>query len=54
MLSFGLTSARADQQVVAEFNQPIHITANINETGCDNSLGPQITVDGDIALFHLE
>jgi hypothetical protein len=49
-LNLGLTSARADQQIVTEFNQPIHVTANINETGCDNSPGPQITVDGDIAL----
>jgi len=33
---------------------PVHVTANINETGCDNSPGPQITLEGTIALGGLQ
>src|ERR1044071_750944 len=47
-------SARADQQITERFNQPIQVTANIDETGCDNSPGPQITVQGEIVLGGLQ
>jgi hypothetical protein len=53
LAALAAATARADQQVVAAFNQPITVTANINETGCDNSPGPYITVDGEISLGGL-
>jgi hypothetical protein len=49
-----LTILRADQQVGATFSQPIHVTAKINETGCNNSPGPQVTISGEIALGGLQ
>jgi hypothetical protein len=54
LVSVAGISARADQQVTAEFNQPVAVSVNINETGCDNSPGPQITIDGNIALGGLQ
>jgi hypothetical protein len=33
---------------------PIHVTTKVNETGCDNSPGPQITLEGEIALGGLQ
>src|SRR5437016_7084864 len=50
LLNFGLPSARADQTVVKEFNQPLHTTLHIDEVGCLNHPGPQITVTG-VALI---
>src|SRR6266496_3439398 len=54
LISSNLTSLRADQTVGAQFAQPVHVTANINETGCNNSPGPQVTIDGEISLGGLE
>jgi hypothetical protein len=53
LLSSGLPS-QADQQVGAQFKQPISATVNINETGCNNSPGPQITIDGEVSLGGLQ
>jgi hypothetical protein len=44
---------RADTQVGAQFNQPVHAVVNINETGCQNNPGPKITIDGEISLGGL-
>jgi hypothetical protein len=46
----GSTSLRADQQITAQFNIPIHIAVDINETDCNNSGGPQVTVSGIVAV----
>src|SRR5437667_9557612 len=54
MLNFGLNSARADQEIQLHFNMPIHVNALVGETGCDNSPGPQITVEGEILLGGLK
>ncbi len=51
--SFGLASARAEQVVPVACKMPVHVTCNVNETGCDNSPGPQITLDGVISLGGL-
>ena len=48
--ALGMTSARADQTVPLACHMPVHVTCNINESGCDNSPGPQITIDGAITL----
>jgi len=55
-IALGLVSAsaRADQLVSAQFNMPAHVTTHIDETGCDNSPGPQITLYGEIALGGLQ
>src|SRR5262245_47952277 len=42
--------ARADKQVSAGFNLPIHINATVDETGCKNSPGPKVTLSGEIVL----
>ena len=54
MLQGGFNSARADQEVQLHFNMPVHVNALVSETGCDNSPGPQITVEGEILLGGLE
>jgi hypothetical protein len=53
LLASSMNLVRADQQVGAQFNQPIHINANISESGCNNSPGPQITLSGEISLGGL-
>jgi hypothetical protein len=42
--------ARADQQVTAHFSMAMQVNATVTETGCQNSPGPQITLDGEIVL----
>src|SRR5262249_27537752 len=54
VLAFGATSTRADQQISAKFSMPMHIAALVNESGCNNSPGPQITLEGSIALGGLQ
>src|ERR1051326_4096857 len=53
-LTFGATSLRADQSVSVPFTMPVHATVNVNESGCDNSPGPQITLEGELALGGLQ
>jgi hypothetical protein len=52
--NFGTNSLRADQTVGADFNMPIQVNANINETGCNNNPGPYVTIDGNIVLGGLK
>jgi hypothetical protein len=47
-------SSRADQQVSAAFDLPLHVNAFVDESGCDNSPGPQITLGGEIKLGGLK
>jgi hypothetical protein len=47
-------SARADQSFSLNFQMPVHVSLNVNETGCNNSPGPQVTLDGEIALGGLQ
>lgn len=42
--------AQADQQVTSGFQLPVQVDAVINETGCQNSPGPTITLGGKIKL----
>src|ERR1043165_9485857 len=53
LLNFSAPSVRADQQVGAEFNQPVHADVNFDESGCDNSQGPTVTISGGIKLGGL-
>src|SRR5258708_35661640 len=53
-LTFGATTLWADQDVPVPFNMPLHVSVNVDETGCDNSPGPQITLEGEIALGGLQ
>jgi hypothetical protein len=54
LLNFGATPVRADQQVSVAFAMPMHVTTLVNEIGCDNSPGPQITLEGAVALGGLQ
>ncbi|HTL55774.1 MAG TPA: hypothetical protein VL361_08845 [Candidatus Limnocylindrales bacterium] len=54
LLNIGAMNLQADQQISAQFNMPIHITTLVNESGCDNSPGPYITLEGEIALGGLQ
>src|SRR5262245_56074629 len=54
LFSLSPVSARADQTVGVNFNMPVHVNCHVEETFCDNSPGPQITVDGDILLGGLK
>jgi hypothetical protein len=54
LLNLSLPAARADQKVGAQFSQPIHAVVNVNETDCNNSPGPWITIDGEVSLGGLQ
>ena len=54
LLNIGAMKAQADQQISAQFDMPMHVTALVNESGCLNSPGPQITLEGEIALGGLQ
>jgi hypothetical protein len=47
-------SARADVTVKKAFTMPAVGTVNVEETDCENSGGPWITLDGSIALGGLQ
>jgi len=61
-LSLGLAAAallcaqagRADQQLTVPFNMPVKVSALVDESGCDNSPGPQITLGGSLSLGGLK
>ncbi len=46
--------SRADQQVTASYLMPMNINAVVDESGCDNSPGPQITLGGEIRMGGLK
>jgi hypothetical protein len=46
----GLTTARADQQVSAEFAMALRLNAVVNSADCMNSGGPEVSLGGDITL----
>ena len=50
----GLTSARADQQVTALLDLNTHLNLQINTLDCDNSGGPQVTLEGNLTLDALK
>ena len=47
-------SASADQTVSLEYGMPVHVDAVVDESGCENSPGPQITLGGKITLGGLQ
>lgn len=56
-LALGLllsNTCRADQQFNFSFGMPVHARALVSESGCDNSPGPTITVEGEIDLGGLQ
>ena len=46
--------ARADRQISANFAMPVHVNAIVDESGCMNHPGPQITMGGEIKLGGLK
>jgi hypothetical protein len=53
VVSLGLTAARAEQVLPVACKMPVHVKCNVNESGCYNHPGPQITLDGAITLGGL-
>jgi hypothetical protein len=57
-LLFGATlacsSVRADQQVTAKLSIPMQVNGVVNESGCSNSKGPQVTLEGEIVLGGIQ
>ena len=53
LAALGLSQAQADQTLPVACNMPVHVTCSVNESGCNNSPGPQITIDGAITLGGL-
>lgn len=54
LFGFAAMPVSADQQISVQFGMPMHVTALVNESGCDNSPGPEITLEGEIALGGLQ
>ena len=52
-LALGAFSARADQTIGLSYKMPVHVSCNVNESGCNNNPGPTITIDGAISLGGL-
>ena len=46
----GLTTARADQQVSAQFEMAMRVNAIVDSSDCMNSNGPEVTLGGDITI----
>ena len=45
---------RADQQITTRYSMPVKVVGKVTETGCNNSPGPQITLEGEIALGGIQ
>jgi len=45
---------RADQQIIAKYSMPVKVLGKVTETGCLNSPGPQITLEGELALGGIQ
>jgi hypothetical protein len=49
----GLTTSRADQQITEPVALPVRVNLTVNETDCNNSPGPWITLSGNIRMSGL-
>jgi hypothetical protein len=47
-------TTRADETVSVSFSMPVQAKVNVNESDCNNSPGPWITIDGEILLGGLQ
>lgn len=47
-------SSQAAQQFQFGCDMPVQVKAIVNETGCDNSPGPEITIEGELLLGGLK
>lgn len=45
--------ADANQTLIAPFSMPMQVNATVNSVGCNNSGGPEVTLDGEISLGGL-
>ena len=53
-LMMSAQSANADQLVTVDYRMPVHVDCVVDESGCNNSPGPEITLGGEIALGGLQ
>jgi len=51
--SLGVSPLLADQTVPVAYRMPVHVACHVSESGCNNSPGPTITLDGAISLGGL-
>ena len=49
-----MTVVRADQQVSGQLSLGMHVNGKITETGCHNSPGPTISLEGEIVLGGIQ
>jgi len=57
LVALGLTMPamlRADQQIVTKYSMPVKVMGKVTETGCLNSPGPQITLEGALLLGGIQ
>ncbi len=54
LVTLGLASATADQQFNFGCTLPMQVQCSVSESACDNSPGPWITIEGQIALGGLQ
>ena len=57
LVALGLTAPamlRADQQVMTKYAMPVKVMGKVTTTGCQNSPGPQITLEGSLLLGGLQ
>ena len=57
LVALGLTVpvlVQADQQIEARYSMPVKVHGKVTTTGCNNSPGPEITLEGEIALGGLQ
>jgi hypothetical protein len=52
-LALSAGAIQAEQRVSTTYMMPVRMEARVGATGCENSPGPQITLDGSLALGSL-
>jgi hypothetical protein len=52
-LGIAVGDARASQQVSTTYGMPVRLQASVEASGCENSPGPQITINGGLTLGGL-
>ncbi|HEX5219063.1 MAG TPA: hypothetical protein VFZ59_05800 [Verrucomicrobiae bacterium] len=57
LVALGLTvpaMLHADQQVMTKYSMPVKVMGKVTTTGCQNSPGPQITLEGQLLLGGMQ
>jgi hypothetical protein len=57
LLALGLAMPallHADQQIAVKYSMPVKVLGKVTETGCNNAGGPEVTLEGEIALGGIQ